>query len=224
MEDLEVIADRGYFSSLEILACDEANVTITLPKPVTSGINAKGWFGKQNFRYAAEDDVYICPAEERLTYRYTNEENGLTLRHYWTTVCQDCPIKKRCSTGRERRVTRWEHEHLLEAVQARLNERLEKMRRRRETIEHPFGTIKTRMSATYFLMKTLPRVAIEMALHVLAYNLTRVINILGSGPLMAAMRRRPSPFCWVLSPAASQQNALRTVIRRHQAMMTAKTV
>jgi transposase len=188
VEDLEVVADRGYFSSLEILACDEAGVTVTLPKPVTSGIKAKGRFGKQDFRYVAEDDVYICPAEKRLTYRYTNEENGLTLRRYWTTVCRDCAIKQRCTTAKERRITRWEHEHLLEKVQARLDAHPEKMRQRRETVEHPFATIKARMGATHFLTKTLPRVATEMALHVLAYNLTRVINILGTGPLMAAMR------------------------------------
>ncbi len=188
VEELDVVADRGYFSSLEILACNEASVTVTLPKPVTSGIKAKGRFGKQDFRYVPEDDVYICPARERLTYRYTNEENGLTLRRYWTTVCRDCAIKQRCTTGKERRITRWQHEHLLEEVQARLDSHPEKMRQRRETVEHPFGTIKARMGATHFLMKTLPRVRTEMALHVLAYNLTRLINILGAGPLMVAMK------------------------------------
>ena len=188
VEELDVVADRGYFSSLEILACNEASVTVTLPKPVTSGIKAKGRFGKQDFRYVQEDDVYICPARERLTYRYTNEENGLTLRRYWTTVCRDCAIKHRCTTGKERRITRWQHEHLIEEVQARLDSHPEKMRQRRETVEYPFGTIKARMGATHFLMKTLPRVRTEMALHVLAYNLTRLINILGAGPLMVAMK------------------------------------
>ena len=92
------------------------------------------------------------------------------LRRYWTNVCQSCAIKPTCTTGKERRITRWEHEHILEAVQRRLDEHPEKMRQRRETVEHPFGTIKARMGATHFLMKTLPRVASEMALHVLAYN------------------------------------------------------
>ena len=185
---LDVVADRGYFSSQEILACNEANVTVTLPKPVTSGVRARGRFGKQDFRYDKNADVYICPAGERLDYHYTNVENGLTLRRYWTTVCQSCAIKARCSTAKERRITRWEHEHLLEDVQARLDAHPEKMRQRRETVEHPFGTIKARMGASHFLTKTLPRVKTEMALHVLAYNLTRAINILGAGPLMAAMR------------------------------------
>ena len=136
----------------------------------------------------AEDDVYICPAGERLAYHYMNEENGLVLHRYWTSACQSCAIKHSCTTGKERRITRWEHEHVLEAVQHRLDEHPEKMRQRRETVEHPFGTIKARMGATHFLMKTLPRVATEMALHVLAYNLTRVMNILGTGPLITAIR------------------------------------
>ena len=187
-ENLDAVADRGYFNSEEILACEHAGITVTLPKPMTSGIIAKGRFGKQDFRYVAEEDIYICPAGERLAYRYTNEENGLVLRRYWTNVCQSCAIKQHCTSGKERRITRWEHEHVLEAVQRRLDEHPEKMRQRRETVEHPFGTIKARMGATHFLMKTLPRVATEMALHVLAYNLTRVMNIIGVRPLMAAIR------------------------------------
>ena len=188
VESLDVVADRGYFSSEEILACEEAGITVTLPKPMTSNSKAQGRFGKQDFRYVAQQDVYICPAGERLAYHYTTEENGLVLRRYWTNACQSCAIKRTCATGKERRITRWEHERVLEAVQRRLDEHPEKMRLRRETVEHPFGTIKARMGATHFLMKTLPRVASEMALHVLAYNLTRVMNIMGIQPLMAAMR------------------------------------
>ena len=187
-DKLDVVADRGYFSSQEILACDQAGITVTLPKPLTSGAKAKGRFGKQDFRYVADDDVYICPAGERLTFRYTNIENGLTLRRYWTTACQTCAIKHQCTTGKERRITRWQHEHLLETIQQRLDEHPEKMRQRRETVEHPFGTIKSWMGATHFLTKTLKRVGTEMALHVLAYNLKRVMNIFGIGPLMAAIR------------------------------------
>jgi len=187
-ESLDVVADRGYFSGEEILACDMAGITVTLPKPLTSGNKVKGRFVKQDFRYVAQEDVYICPAGERLAYHYTNEEDGLRLRRYWTSACQTCAIRSQCTTGKERRITRWEHEHVVETVQRRLDEQPERMRQRRETVEHPFGTIKDRMGATHFLMKTLPRVATEMALHVLAYNLTRVINILGIAPLIAAMR------------------------------------
>jgi transposase len=186
-ETLDAVADRGYFNSEEILACEEAGITVTLPKPMTSGAKAEGRFGKQDFVYVPAADVYRCPAGETLKYRYTNVENGLTLRRYWTTACQTCAIKSRCTPAKERRITRWEHEHVLEAVQRRLDENPEAMRQRRETVEHPFGTIKARMGATHFLMKTLPRVSGEMALHVLAYNLTRVMNIIGIKPLVAAI-------------------------------------
>jgi hypothetical protein len=187
-ERLEVVADRGYFSSAQILACEEAGVTVTLPKPQTSGNRVKGRFVKQDFRYVASEDVYVCPAGEKLTYHYTNEEDGRVLRRYWTGACQTCAIRDRCTSGKERRITRWQHEHILEAVQRRLDQHPEKMRQRRETAEHPFGTIKARMGATHFLMKTLQRVRTEMALHVLAYNLTRAINLMGSAPLIDAMR------------------------------------
>jgi transposase len=187
VEKLDAVADRGYFSGEEILACDKAGITVTLPKPMTSGMLARGRFGKQDFRYLADEDVYICPAGETLPYRYSNEEDGLILHRYWTNACQSCPIKQTCTSGKERRITRWEHEHVLEAVQRRLDEHPEKMRQRRETVEHPFGTIKARMGATHFLMKTLPRVASEMALHVLAYNMTRVMSIMGVRPLLAAI-------------------------------------
>ena len=187
-ESLEAVADRGYFNGAEIVACEEAGITVTLPKPMTSNAKAEGRFGKQDFRYVANEDLYICPAGERLAYRFTNEEHGLVLRRYWTNACQSCALKRSCTPSKERRITRWEHEHVLEAVQRRLDERPDKMRQRRETVEHPFGTIKARMGATHFLMKTLPRVATEMALHVLAYNLTRIINIMGPARLIAAMQ------------------------------------
>jgi len=185
---LEAVADRGYFNGEEIVACDQAAITVTLPKPMTSGAKSEGRFGKQDFAYLPADDVYRCPAGERLKYYYTNVENGLKLRRYWTNACRTCALKSRCTTAVQRRITRWEHEHVLEAVQRRLDEDPQAMRRRRETVEHPFGTIKAWMGATHFLMKTLPRVAAEMALHVLAYNLTRVINIMGPGRLIAAIR------------------------------------
>src|SRR5215475_1175611 len=187
-ETLEAVADRGYFNSPEILACHDAGITVTLPKPLTSGAKSDGRFGKQDFVYLADEDVYRCPAGERLPYRYTTEEDGKVLRRYWTTACQNCSLKSQCTTGPERRITRWEHEHLLEAAQQRLDANPKAMRQRRETVEHPFGTIKARMGATHFLTKTLPKVAAEMALSVLAYNLTRVMNIVGIKPLMAAIQ------------------------------------
>jgi transposase len=188
IDKLEAVADRGYYSGVEILACDKAGIAVTLPKPMTSGLEARGRFGKQDFVYLGDEDVYRCPAGEKLSYHYTNEEDGQRLRRYWTNACRDCALKAHCTTGKERRITRWEHEHVLEAVQSRLDRNPQAMRQRRETVEHPFGTLKMRMGATHFLMKRLPKVATEMALHVLAYNLTRVMNIMGCRPLVAAMR------------------------------------
>jgi hypothetical protein len=185
---IEAVADRGDYSGEEIVACEQAGITVYLPKPMTSGLLAKGRFGKQDFVYVAADDVYLCPAGEQLTYHYTNEEGGKTLRRYWTTACQACALKSKCTTGKERRISRWEHEAVLEAVQARLDRNPAKMRERRQTVEHPFGTIKSWMGATHFQMKTLKNVGTEMALHVLAYNMKRVISILGVGGLMEAIR------------------------------------
>ena len=187
-ETIEAVADRGYYSGEEIVACEQAGITVYLPKPITSGLLAKGRFGKQDFVYVVADDVYRCPAGEQLTYHYTNEEEGKTLRRYWTTACQACALKSKCTTGKERRISRWEHEAVLEAVQARLDRNPDKMRERRQTVEHPFGTIKSWMGATHFQMKTLKNVSTEMALHVLAYNMKRVIRILGVGGLIEAIR------------------------------------
>ena len=187
-ETLDVVADRGYYEGKEILACEEAGITVYLPKPMTSGAKAEGRFGKQDFVYVAEDDVYLCPANEQLTYRYTTEEAGKVLRRYWTAACQTCALKAQCTPSKQRRISRWEHETVLETVQDRLDRNPDKMRVRRQTVEHPFGTIKAWMGATHFQMRTLPKVATEMALHVLAYNMKRVMRILGVVELMAAMR------------------------------------
>jgi len=188
VKKLDAIADRGYFNGEEILACDNAGITVTLPKPMTSNSKAQGRFGKQDFRYVAAEDVYVCPAGQKLAYYFTTEDKGLVLSRYRTGACQSCAIKRQCTTSKERLISRWEHEHVLEAVQRRLDEHPEKMRQRRETVEHPFGTMKARMGATHFLMKTLPKVAAEMALHVLAYNMTRVMSIIGVRPLLQALR------------------------------------
>jgi hypothetical protein len=187
VDKLEVVADRGYFSSLKILDCHNDDITVTLPKPQTSGNKAKGQFVKADFRYVADDDIYLFPADERLVYHFTSVERGLSLRRYWSTACPTCAIKEQCTTARERRVVRWEHEDVLEDVEQRLDEHPEKVRQRRETVEHPFGRIKYWMGYTHFKTKTLKQVGTEMALHVLAYKLKRVMKIIGIGPLIAAM-------------------------------------
>jgi Transposase DDE domain len=120
---------------------------VTLPKPLTSSAKSDGRFGKQDFVYLPDADVYRGPAGELLKYHYTNVENGLTLRRYWTEACQSCVLKYRCTTGKQRRIRRWQHEHLIEELQRRLDENPKAMRQRRETVEHPFGTMKARMGA-----------------------------------------------------------------------------
>jgi transposase len=188
VEKLDAVADRGYFNGEEIKACDQAGITVTLPKPMTSGAKSEGRFGKQDFVYLSEEDVYRCPAGEKLKYSFTTEENGMKIRRYATPACRTCPLKAQCTKGKERRISRWEHEAVVEAVQERLDKDPLAMRRRRETVEHPFGTLKMRMGATHFLCKTLPKVATEMALCVLTYNLTRVLNIVGVEKLLEAVR------------------------------------
>jgi transposase len=188
VDKMAVVADRGYYKSAEILNCDNAGITVTLPKPQTSNNRLKGLFVKSDFVYLADEDVYRCPAGGHLIHHYTNEERGLILHRYWTNACQSCAIKGQCTNGNERRITRWEREDILEEVQRRLDEHPEKMRLRRETAEHPFGTLKCWMGYTHFQMKTLKHVGTEMALHVLAYNLKRVMAIKGVAPLIAAMK------------------------------------
>jgi transposase len=187
-KDLTVVADRGYFKGEEILACEKAGITAFVAKPQTSGSKAEGRFGKQDFIYVAQDDEYRCPAGQRLIKRFTSVEHGMNLHSYWSSACPGCPIKAQCTTGKERRIKRWEHEEVLDVMQARLDRDPDKMRVRRQTVEHPFGTIKSWMGSTHFLTKTLDRVSTEMSLHVLAYNLKRVMQILGVGPLLEAMR------------------------------------
>ena len=186
-DTLDAVADRGYYSGEQVLACERAGISVTLPRPMTSGAKAADRFGKGDFLYPPQENAYLCPAGETLPHRHTTVENGLTLHRYWTNACSACPMKAACTTGKERRVKRWEHEDVLETVQRRLDADSLAMRVRRETVEHPFGTLKARMGATHFLIKTLPRVSTEMALQVLAYNLTRVFNIMGSQKLLAAI-------------------------------------
>ncbi len=185
---LRVVADRGYYRGEEFLACDKDNIITYVPKPDTSGNRAKGQFGRDDFHYIAKDDEYECPAGERLIYRFTRKEAGKMIRRYWTSACFRCPIKSECTTGQYRRVSRWEQEAVVEAAQARLDQDPTVMRTRRVTVEHPFGTLKAWMGSTHFLTRTLDRVSTEMSLHVLAYNLKRVMRIKGIKPLIAAIQ------------------------------------
>ena len=187
-ETIEAIADKGYYSGEEIVAAEMAGVAVTVSKPNTSNAGAAGRFDKADFIYVPDEDTYICPAGERLTYHFTSELDGKMMRSYWTTACEACPVKSKCTTGKERRVRRWEHEAILDRVQKRLDGNPDKISLRSKTVEHPFGTIKAWMGATHFKMKRMQHVATEMALHVLAYNMMRVMAILGVPGLIRAIR------------------------------------
>jgi transposase len=188
VQDLTVIADRGYFKSEEILACHEAGITALVPKCKTSGAKAAGRFDKADFIYDAENNEYRCPAGQALIWRSSRIEHGLNLHRYWSSCCQQCDIKAQCTPSTERRVSRWEHEEVLEAMQTRLDNAPESMRIRRQTVEHPFGTLKAWMGATHFLTRQLKNVSTEMSLHVLAYNMKRVMAIMGTAAMMEAIR------------------------------------
>ncbi len=186
--ELTVVADRGYFKGEEILDCEEAGITTFLPKPQTSGSLKRGLFSKRDFIYKADDDEYECPAGERLKWRFTTEEKGQTLHKYWSSACPGCAMKSQCTTAKYRRISRWEHEAVIDALEARLDREPERMRTRRETAEHPFGTIKDWAGPQHFKTRTLKRVSTEMSLHVLAYNLKRAITLFGVPGLILKMQ------------------------------------
>jgi hypothetical protein len=185
---LEVIADRGYYKGQELLTCDQAGITAFVPKTMTSNNKALGRYDKRDFIYIAQDNEYQCPAGKRLAYRHSSIEDGMKIDTYYNSTCKSCALKEQCTTGKERRVRRWEHEDVLDAMQDRLDRNPGKMKQRRCTVEHVFGTLKFWMGSAHFLMKTLKHVGTEMSLHVLAYNLRRVMKIMGISEMLKAMR------------------------------------
>jgi transposase len=188
VEQLEVVADMGYYDGAEVKQCAEAGITTYIPKPITSINQKRGLFTKQDFTYDQTKDCYRCPAGEELTYRYESFELNRQIRYYATPKCFSCPIKQKCTTNqRGRRISRWVDEKLLEDMARRVRARPQIMRRRQQLSEPPFGTIKRAMGQGYFLMRGLPKVGAEMSLTVLSYNLKRVINIIGVKKLIAAL-------------------------------------
>jgi transposase len=186
--ELTALADRGYYSGDELKACTDAGIVPLVPKPQTSSSQAQGRYGKDDFRYDPARDAFRCPAGEYAIRRFTSLEKGMAIHKYWSSACPRCVLRSKCTTSNYRRLARWEHEGVLDALRQRLDADPQAMQRRRSTVEHPFGTIKAWMGATHFLCRRLPRVSAEMSLHVLAYNLKRVMKIMGAGPLIEALR------------------------------------
>jgi transposase len=187
-DNLTVLADRGYFSGEEVVASEAAGITPIVPEPLTSGAKAAGRFGKQDFIYQPKSNTYRCPAGEQLIWRFTTVEHGMTLSRYWSSNCGACAMKAMCTPSKQRRITRWQHEAVIEAMQRRLDAMPDAMRVWRSLVEHVCGTIKDWMGRGHFLTRRLPKVATEMSLHVLAYNLKRAVAVLGAPALIAAMR------------------------------------
>ena len=186
-QSLTVLADAGYYNGNELQSCEDHNIVAYVPHPATSHNKAKGLFDRAEFHYIAADDEYECPAGERLIHRFTRTEKGKQIRRYWSSACPACPIRAQCTTGKNRRVSRWVHEAVVERAAARLAAKPDAMKIRRATVEHPYGTLKAWMGATHFLTKTLDHVSTEMSLHVLAYNMKRVINLIGTKRLLEAI-------------------------------------
>lgn len=187
-DQLTAIADKGYCKGEEIVASEDAGISVVVPKPMTSNAAARGQFDKADFAYDSDQDIYICPAGENLIYRFTGQQDSKAIRSYWSGACADCAIKGKCTTSKEQRVRRWEQADVLERVQDRLDADPAQLAVRSMTVEHPYATIKSWMGATHFKMRTLEKVATEMALHVLACNMTRVMNMMGVPAMIAAMR------------------------------------
>jgi hypothetical protein len=188
VDAIEAVVDRGYFNNEEIKSSEESGITTYLPKPRTSNKRTTGYFSKDDFIYHADENYYQCPAGQRLIKHTETMRGTQKLYKYWTNVCGRCALKAKCTPGKERRITRWEHEAVIDRLQKRLEKNPEVMRIRRQTVEHPFGTIKGCAGPQHFKMKTLPHVSTEMSLHVLAYNLKRVINLFGVQGMIEKMQ------------------------------------
>jgi transposase len=188
VEHLKVVADMGYYHGEEIKACEEAGIEPYIAKPLTSANRKVGLYGKERFLYDPVHDCYHCPAGQSLTFRFATVEHGRPIRYYATTACRTCVIKAQCTRNKEgRRITRWVHEHLLEKMQQRVEANPGLMKQRKQIVEHPFGTIKHWNDQAYFLMRGLTKVRAEMSLSALAYNIKRVIHLLGVPTLTAAV-------------------------------------
>ena len=188
VEKIAVAADRGYFKIEDIEACEKAGMEPYVPRPQRGPSVNAGLFRKDEFRYDSAKDSIVCPAGQRL-YRYSSSllRNLNKINYVNKLACDDCTLRPRCTGGRFRTVSRLENEAVLDRMQDRMAKRPDVLDRRRETVEHPFGTIKQWMNQGAFLMRGLENVRAEFSLTALAYNLRRVLNLVGFPELMAAV-------------------------------------
>jgi hypothetical protein len=188
VEEMEVVADMGYFDGAEVKKCVEAGITPYIAKPSTSANRKAGLFTKEEFGYEKERDCYMCPAGAEMNFRFETTEQGRRIRYYATVRCRGCPLKDKCTRNKGgRRITRWVDEQLLEEMAERVKANREKMKQRQQIVEHPYGTMKRAMNSGYFLLRGLKKVGAEMSLTVLCYNLKRVLNIMGVRKMIEAV-------------------------------------
>lgn len=187
-DELQVVADMGYYNHEELKRCEEAGVTTYVSKPLVSKNTARGLFGKEKFVYEADGDCYRCPAKERLSFRFETQEGDKKFRYYWTKACPGCALKAQCTTDRRfHRIKRWEHEAVLERIEQRVKANPLILKLRKQLVEHPFGTIKFWNDQRHFLMRGLEKVKAEFSLSTLAYDIKRALNIVGVKGLIAAL-------------------------------------
>jgi transposase len=188
IEQAEVLADTGYYNNSEVATCVERGLTPYVPKADTSANTAQGLFGKSQFRFDATKDVYVCPGQQELTYRFSTCELGRNLRYYRASGCNQCALKTKCTRNKANRtITREEDEHLMEQMAERMAQAPDKIKQRKALVEHPFGTIKRALGYDHFLLKGLEKVRTEWSLIALAYNLKRVLNLVSLPKLLEAV-------------------------------------
>ena len=192
VEHLKAVADMGYSNGKELKACLEAGIEPYVPRPNPSANDKLGLFGKKKFRYDPATDSYQCPAGETLTFRREVVERNRRVRYYYQTgVCPTCSLKAKCTRNkRSRRLSRWVDEQILEETEQRVKAHPEIIQQRKALVEHPFGTLKHWWDQGHFLMRGLAKVRAEFSLSALAYNIRRVLNILGSDHLVAILKAR----------------------------------
>jgi len=209
-EALQALADEGYYSSLELKACEDDGITAYVPVPESNGrLEKKGRFSLKDFSYDPAANAYRCPAGELLRPmegHWQNASGRTEIRYASSTkICGACQLKARCLSPKasRRNIGRWEHEDVLERHRTRMQGAGDLMRRRSGIVEHPFGTLKCRAGYRHFLVRGLDKVRGEWSLMALCYNFTRVLNILGFERFVACMAKVFRSLARALKAASS---------------------
>ena len=189
VERIDAVADMGYYKGEDIEACEASGITPYVARPERGSAVANGRFPKERFTYDPAADAYHCPGGRLLDTRYRSVTRGhVSIQYSSPAACAACTIRARCTGGRWRRINRWENEAVLERMARRLAARPGILNVRRETVEHPFGSIKQWMNQGAFLMRGLEKVRAEFSLTALAYNLRRAITLVGIPGMIQAVK------------------------------------